>query len=332
MHLQDIRTRLEDLRTGKLSAAQKKELQQILDALTEKERAELFPVESYLQKGDHQLPEEEVAAALARLKQTVQPGKVILLARWRKVSQYAAILVLVMGSTFLLRKNAGLFIKKNGQTAKRYHTMKVADGNHATLVLKDGTRIVINGGSELLYPENFDGKERMVYLKDGEAYFEIAKDAEHPFVVKTQQMRVRVLGTSFSVRDYKEENKASVSVNSGRVALESFLKAGPWLELIAGNGSVLDKYKGTITKQDIDILATTAWIRGEFNFQDATLQEVLQVLQHKYAVQFEVKDATLLKRRFTATFRNNSIQNIMQQLKLMGNIDYTITDNLIQIQ
>ncbi|QHS63666.1 FecR family protein [Chitinophaga agri] len=323
---------MQDLSTGKLSAAQKKELQQLLDALTEHERAALFPVEEYIQKADHQLPDEEVGAALARLKQTLKPGKVILLARWRKVSQYAAILVLVMGSTFLLRKNAGIFIRKSGQPAKRYHTMKVADGNHATLVLKDGTRIIINGGSELLYPDNFDSKERMVYLKDGEAYFEIAKDAAHPFVVKTQQMRVRVLGTSFSVRDYKEEHKASVSVNSGRVALESFLKAGPWLELVAGNGSVLDKYKGTFTKQDIDISATTAWIRGEFNFQDATLQEVLHVLQHKYAVRFEVKDSTILKRRFTATFRNNSINNIMQQLKLMGNIEYTITDNLIQIQ
>jgi len=73
-------------------------------------------------------------------------------------------------------------------------------------------------------------------------------------------------------------------------------------------------------------------MRGELAFQDAALQQVLQVLQHKYAMRFEVKDSTLLKRRYTATFRNNSIQNIMQQLKLMGNINYTITDNLILIQ
>ncbi|ACU62710.1 FecR family protein [Chitinophaga pinensis] len=332
MDLQDIRKRLEDFRTGKLTSAQKEELQHLLDALSEEEQTALFPVDAYLQKGDHQLPDEEVAAALARLKQTVKPGKVVFLGGWRKVSKYAAILVLVMGSTFLLRKQTGLFVKKSGQTAKRYQVMKVADGNHATLMLKDGTRIVINGGSELLYPENFEGAERMVVLKEGEAYFDIAKDAAHPFVVKTQQMRVRVLGTSFSVRDYKEETRASISVNSGRVALESLLKTGPWLELNAGNGSITDKYEGTITKHDIDVSATTAWIRGEFNFHDAALQDVLQVLQHKYAVRFEVRDSTLLKRRFTATFRNNSIQNIMQQLKLMGNIDYTITDNLILIQ
>ncbi|MBW8682944.1 FecR family protein [Chitinophaga rhizophila] len=333
MHLQDIRTRLDDFRKGKLSSADKEELQQALDALTEEERNTLFPVDGYLQKREHQLPEEEIAAALARLKQSNQPGKVILLSRWRKLSQYAAILVLVMGSAFLLRKHTGFFLRKSGYTStKRYHTMRVADGNHGTIVLQDGTRIVVNGGSELQYPEQFEGSERMVYLKEGEAYFEIAKDAAHPFIVKTQQMRVRVLGTSFSVRDYKEEDRATVSVNSGRVALENILNAGPCLELSAGNGSVLEKYTGTITKQDIDINGTTAWIRGEFNFQDAALQDVLQVLQHKYAVRFEVKDSTLLKRRFTATFRNNSIQNIMQQLKLMGHLEYTITDNLILIQ
>ncbi|MCF6405002.1 FecR domain-containing protein [Chitinophaga filiformis] len=334
MDLQDIRKRLEDFRSGKLTSAEKEELRGALSALTEEEHAALFPVEDYLQKGEFQLPEEEVTAALARLKQTTKPvGRVMMLTHWRKVSRYAAILVLVVGSTFLLRKTTGLFSGDGkGQTAKRFRAMKVPDGNQGTLILKDGTRIIINGGSELLYPENFEGAERMVYLRDGEAYFDIAQDAAHPFVVRTSQMRVRVLGTSFSIRDYRDEKHASVSVNSGKIALENLLTISHWLELSAGNGSVIDKYKGTITKQDIDTTTTTAWIRGELAFQDAALQQVLQVLQHKYAVRFEVKDSTLLKRRFTATFRNNSIQNIMQQLKLMGNIKYTITDNLILIQ
>ncbi len=333
MDLQDIRKRLEDFRSGKLTPAEKEELHNALSALTEEEHAVLFPVEDYLQRGDLQLPEGEIAAALSRLKQTVKPGgKVLFLTRWSAISKYAAILVLVAGSTFLLKKSTGLWGKKSGDAAKRFHTMKVPDGKHSTVTLKDGTRIVINGGSELLYPENFEGTERVVYLKDGEAYFDIAKDAGHPFIVRTPQVRVRVLGTSFSIRDYREEKHASVSVNSGKVALENLLTISPWLELTAGNSSVINKYKGTITRQDIDTAATTAWIRGEFAFQDADLQQVLQVLKHKYAVSFEVKDPTLLKHRFTATFRNNSIQNIMQQLKLMANIDYTITDNLILIQ
>lgn len=335
MDLEDIRKRLEDFRSGKLTSAEKEELHNALSALTEDEHAALFPVDEYLQKGDFKLPEGEITAALTRLKQSVKPGADgLFLAHWRAVSKYAAILVLVVGSTFLLRKTTGFFNKdKNaGQTAKRFRTMKVPDGKHSTVILKDGTRIVINGGSELLYPENFEGPERVVYLQDGEAYFDIAKDAEHPFIVRTPQLRVRVLGTSFSIRDYRDEKQASVSVNSGKISLENLLTIRPWLELTAGDGSSIDKHKGTIARQDIDTAATTAWIRGEFAFQDTDLQQVLQVLKHKYAVRFEVKDSALLRHRFTATFRNNSIQDIMQQLKLMANIDYTITDNLILIQ
>ena len=330
MDVQDIRKRLEDFRSGELTSAEKEELQRVLAALTEEEHAALFPVEDYLQKGKFQLPEEEVNAALSRLKQTVKPaGKVMWLTNWKKISRYAAILVLVAGSTFLLRKTTVFFNRKAGQT---FRVMRVPDGNQGTLILKDGTRITINGGSELRYPENFEGTERLVYLREGEAYFDVAKDVSHPFIVKTPQVRVRVLGTSFSVRDYRDERHASVSVNSGKIALENLLTVKPWLELTAGNGSIIDKYKGTITKQDIDTTTTTAWIRGELAFQDAALQQVLQVLQHKYAVRFDVKDPTLLKHRYTATFRNNSIRNIMQQLKQMSNIDYTITDNLILIQ
>lgn len=330
MDLQGIRKQLDDFAAGKLTPSEKEDLQQALAALTEEERLELFPVDDYLQQGKFELPEDEVTAAMERVRTaTGYSGKRTVLSQWKKISQYAAMFILVSGSLFFLWKNG--FIagnKKNVQVAKRYRTMRVPDGNHGTLLLPDGTRITVNGGSELSFPEEFEGSERIVYLKEGEAYFEIAQDAEHPFIVNTQQLKVQVLGTSFSIRDYNNEKKASVFVNSGRIAVT----AGTSLELIAGTGSILDKDKGTIIKEETDISNVAAWIRGECIFQDAGLQEVLQVLQHKYAIQFEVKDPELLKHRFTATFRNNSIQSVMQQLKLMSNISYTITDNHIIIQ
>jgi ferric-dicitrate binding protein FerR (iron transport regulator) len=290
-----------------------------LDALTEEERLELFPVDAYLEKGGFSLPEPEISAALSRLK------KPVVLIPWKLISRYAAIFVLALGSLFFLRRSSS-FYNGDKKIAKQFRSMKVADGKQGVLVLSDGTRITINGGSELLFPEKFEGTERLVYLKEGEAYFEIAKDVQHPFTVKTSQLKVRVLGTSFSVRDYSDEKHAFVSVNSGKVALDSTL------ELIAGDGSILDKHTGTFTKQHIDTASTTAWTRGELIFQDSALQQVLQVLQHKYAVHFGLKDSLLLKHHFTATFRNNSIETIMQQLQLMSNIHYTITNNHIVIQ
>jgi ferric-dicitrate binding protein FerR (iron transport regulator) len=314
MDLQDIRDRLDDYKKDRLSPAEKTALHNALNALTEGERSELFPVDAYLEKGQFSLPEQEINAALSRLK------KPVVLIPWKQLSRYAAILVLAMGSLFFFRRN----IITDNKIAKQYRSMKIADGKQGVLVLSDGTRVTINGGSELLFPDAFE-KERIVYLKEGEAYFEIAKDVQRPFTVKSSQLNVRVLGTSFSVRNYKDEKQAYVSVNSGKVALDS-------LELTAGSGAISDKHSGIVTKQYIDTASTTAWTRGELIFQDAALQQVLKVLQHKYAVNFELKDSLLLKHRFTATFRNSSIQTIMQQLQLMGNIHYTITNNQIVIQ
>jgi ferric-dicitrate binding protein FerR (iron transport regulator) len=297
----DIRKQLDDFAAGKLNAAEKTALRHALAALTEQERMDLFPVDAYINES-FQLPEEEVNAALQQVKKHT-PKRRILFTAWK----YAAIFVLILGTAFLLRKN----------TSYKKRSLHVPDGNHASLVLSDGTRITINGGSELEFPEKFAGAERVVYLKEGEAYFEIAKNARQPFIVKTSQLKIKVLGTSFSVRDYNNESHASVSVNSGTIELEG-------RQLTAGSGSVLDKHTRTFTKLDIDTTATTAWIRGEFIFQDATLQQILQVLQHRYPVHVVVKDPQLLQHRFTATFRNNSIQSIIEQLNLMSNKDNQI--------
>ncbi|GAA3934684.1 DUF4974 domain-containing protein [Chitinophaga oryziterrae] len=297
----DIRKQLDDFAAGKLTDAEKTALQQALAALTEQERMELFPIDNYIHE-TFQFPEEEIASALAKIKNNT-PKRRILFTVWK----YAAIFVLILGSAFLLRKN----------TTYKKRSLHVPDGNHASLVLSDGTRITINGGSELEFPEKFAGAERVVYLKEGEAYFEIAKNPRQPFIVKTSQLNIKVLGTSFSVRDYNNENHASVSVNSGKIELEG-------RQLTAGSGSILDKHTRTFTRQDIDTTATTAWIRGEFIFQDATLQQVLQVLQHRYPAHIVVKDPQLLQHRFTATFRNNNIQSIIEQLNLMSNKDNQI--------
>lgn len=315
MNISDIRKRLEDYQAGRLDAAGKQQLQQALDRLSEEELSELFPVEEFVNNKELQLPEAVIDAALEKFRKNRKPG-----GRLITISRYAAIFVLLLGSTFLLRK-----INMDRKADRRFRTMRIADGRHGAITLSDGSRVTINGGSTLYFPEEFDDSARIVYVEEGEAYFEIAKDAKRPFFVRSPQLNINVLGTSFTVRDYKDELTASVNVNSGKIGLKG-------LVLSAGMGLTADKENGTFIRENIDTANTTAWIRGELIFQDAGLQQVLQVLQHKYAVHFEVKDNNLFKRKYTATFRNNTIENIMQQLKLMSSFQYTITDNQIVIR
>jgi ferric-dicitrate binding protein FerR (iron transport regulator) len=314
MNLSDIRKKLEDYHAGRLDTAAKQQLQQALDALSGQELSELFPVDDFVNNEAQQLPESEVNAALERFRQNRKP--VAKLAFIRHLGRYAAIFLLFLGSAFLLRKGILNWDRKPGE---HFRSLRVEDGKHGSVTLADGSRITINGGSRLYY------SNRTVYIEEGEAYFEIAKDDQHPFIVKSPHLNIQVLGTSFTVRNYKDERHASVSVNSGKIGLRG-LVLSTGMELIA------DKEKGTFTKNEIDTSATTAWIRGELIFHDESLQKVLQVLQHKYAVSFDVKDTTLFKRKYTATFRNNTIENIMQQLKLISSFQYTISDNQIEIR
>lgn len=314
MHLSDIRKQLDDYHAGRLDTAGKQQLQQALDSLSEQELSALFPVDDFVNNKTLQLPEAEINAALERFRQQRKP--ITKLAFMRQLGRYAAIFLLFLGSAFLLRKGILHWDRKPGE---HFRTLLVEDGKHGYVTLADGSRITINGGSKIYY------SARTVYLEEGEAYFEITKDDQHPFIVKSPHLNIQVLGTSFTVRNYKDELHASVNVNSGKIGLRG-------LVLSAGMELIADKEKGTFTKNEIDTSTTTAWIRGELIFQDASLQKVLQVLQHKYAVSFDVKDTTLYKRKFTATFRNNTIDNIMQQLKLMSSFQYTISDNQIVIR
>ena len=310
----NIRKKLEDYNAGKLSSAEKEALKELLDNATEEELSALFPTDAYEQPGGFQLPDDEVNAALERFRKKKRSFISIV-----RISRYAAVIMLIMGCAFILRKTM------NSRPERHYRSMRVQDGKQGSLILPDGSRITINGGSEVLFPEAFNGADRTVYLKNGEAYFEVAQDAEHPFIVKSPQVLVRVLGTAFSVRNYKDEKHLSVAVSSGRIAIGK-------QELCAGMGWTMNKDNGRFSGQNIDTARAIAWTKGELIFQNAGLQQVLQVLQHKYAVHFDVKNQQLFKRKFTATFTNNTIENIMQQLHLMGNLQYKITDNQILIQ
>ena len=102
-------------------------------------------------------------------------------------------------------ENRTLIVELGGQETKKaeYYTLNVPYGEKYSIVLPDGTKVFLNAGTTLRYPDHFEGGSREVYL-NGEAYLEVTKDAEHPFVVKTEEVEVKVLGTVFNVNAYPE--------------------------------------------------------------------------------------------------------------------------------
>lgn len=197
------------------------------------------------------------------------------------------------------------------------HLLQVPRGAEYRLVLSDQTVVWVNSDSELEYPVSFNGGERRVRLK-GEAYFEVAKDTSHPFIVETDRAVASVLGTSFNVRDYAGE-AADITLAEGR--LQVALQAGktPGCMLSPNQNVRID---AELTLQtDIEMDEYIGWRKGVISFQKKRLEEVFIRLARWYDFEYVFTDAGLKDYLFTAWFdRNDSFDVVVRRLEQTGRI------------
>lgn len=201
-----------------------------------------------------------------------------------------------------------------------------------TLTLPDGTIAMLNANSTLLYPEQFNGETRSVYLS-GEANFKVKPDAEHPFIVKTADFQVTALGTEFNVAAYPEEDLITATLLSGKVRIEYDNLSRS--EILNPNTQlVYSRSKRTATMADADISDVTAWQRGEIVMRGLTADEVFTRLGRKYPYTFIYSPHSLKSDRYTLTFgADASLQEVMDIIsKVMGDIDFTIEDDRCYIK
>lgn len=142
----------------------------------------------------------------------------------RTAMRYAAVIIVAILSTLSVLYYSDRLVD-NGQIVSEgrrnaYNEIVVPRGQQAHLTLSDGTKIWINSKSKLIYPSDFEGKDRIVSL-DGEAYFEVTKDASRPFIVETNSIDIKVLGTSFNLSAYRDDSVCSVGLDEGLVSVLS---------------------------------------------------------------------------------------------------------------
>jgi len=166
-----------------------------------------------------------------------------------------------------------------------YNTLTTPRGGQYQLVLPDGSKVWLNAASSLKYPTAFTGKERSVELT-GEAYFEVAKSSSQPFLVKVGGMQVDVLGTSFNINSYSDEASIRTTLLEGSVRIHRgsgkvLLQPGQQAQVeTAPNASAEIR-----VIHDADLDKVMAWKNGFFNFQDASLEEVMRQLQRWYDIE-----------------------------------------------
>jgi len=197
-----------------------------------------------------------------------------------KVAAAAAVLVFAI-----------LLYKYSLDTSGKMEIITAGKGVSKSFLLSDGSSVSINENTSLDFPANFSGADRRVQLT-GEAFFQVTKDATHPFVVETPQVETQVLGTSFNVREYPNEGVTEVFVKTGKVAVTTkttgerhFLLPGDKLTIeTATNATIISKdNRGN----------SLAWKNGRLVFDEKPIDEILKSVERLYHVHFEFESETL---------------------------------------
>lgn len=221
-------------------------------------------------------------------------------------NNFAFIRIAAVMLIFISLGIAGMYLFNNKeQKIVAFNEVKEAN-------LPDNTEISINKNSELIYDKNFNKKVRKVKLK-GEAFFKVAKNKEKPFIVKTESFYVEVLGTQFYVNsDFKNRQ---VVVKEGTVAVYRYKDKRDKVVLHAGDKVVFDNKENKIRKIENSDPNYIAWKTKEFNFNDRSLESIFATLENAYDIHFEFVNPRLKNCRQTVSFKNQSIEEIINVLK-----------------
>jgi len=205
-----------------------------------------------------------------------------------------------------------------------------AVGGEYAFTLSDGTRVWLNAVSELEFPVDFVGEERVVRL-NGEAYFEVSPDPGRPFFVETAGMRTRVLGTSFNVQAYANERSVSATLISGKV--EVSLEAAPTtLVLEPGMASFWAKGTDRLTCKKVNVKNAIAWRYGGFVFDEEDIGVVMRMLSRWYGVEFVFDGGRKGKHTFSGKMsKDDSLDEVLEMITLAGGPEFRKEENRIYV-
>ncbi|MEQ9287011.1 MAG: FecR domain-containing protein [Cyclobacteriaceae bacterium] len=251
---------------------------------------------------------------------------------WLKPAlKVAASLVFILSVSFVLyeqyqdtqvpaeTKVANLIVKKNPK------------GRKSTISLKDGSKVILNSESSIIYDENFASDTREIEL-NGEAFFEVAHNPEKPFVVKSGAISTVALGTSFNVCNYSDAD-LMVTLVSGKVRIEQEGQLPNAVDNILMPGEKIKYLRGsrTLEKLKYNDYEDLLWKDGILSFKQSSVEEVVANLERWYGVEIEVVAPSKKKVSYGAVFKDQSLKQVLQAMGFTLNFDYAIDEKNVKI-
>ncbi|MFS4467854.1 FecR family protein [Maribacter sp. 2210JD10-5] len=226
--------------------------------------------------------------------------------------------------------NKGKLSYTRRETSSKIHnTIKVPFGKRFQLELSDGTLVHLNAGSQLRYPVSFPSEGNRKVVLEGEAFFKVAKDSAHKFIVNTNDLNIEVLGTEFNVSAYSEDTSIKTTLREGSVRV--FSEDGE-LYLLPNEQSSYDKNLGDFKKKSVKVSQFTKWMQGELVFRSMPFSEIIKKLERHFDVSIINKNKALDKEKFTARFVDENIDQVMSYFSKSYGFEYTIEGKTITIE
>lgn len=323
-----------------------------LDTLLRQHPELYYPIQNIIDLWGVAAPKETMEAKqalqrhLQRLEETTEPQEVKPFYKRYKYGMAAAFIALLglTGLYFWILPPA-VKAKQLPVTAKKSRNeISTRQGSHSKVVLPDGSIVWLNAQSKIEYNKDFDGELREVTL-EGEAYFDIARDSSRPFVIHANNVDIKVLGTVFNVKSYKNYGYTETSLIEGAIEVshasrpDKKIRMKPSEKLIIRDSvkAIADLPDPTIIRTNISYepadgaITETLWMDNRLVFRNTSFADLAMEFERRYGVVFQFQDETKKEMEFTATFTNESVLQAMTALQLANHFNYYINKDTILI-
>ena len=215
-------------------------------------------------------------------------------------------------------------------------TKTTGRGQRTTVTLSDGSKVQLNAESEVTYPERFTDQRTRVIALTGEAFFEVKENPGKPFIVKTGNLNTTVLGTSFNVRAYPEDENIAVTVATGKVLVapsphpETTAKGTPLstgVKLEKNQQARFHKTRASITLSEVSLEEHLAWKDGIIRFDDIPLAEAMSLLERWFNVSIQLERPDLGSCYIDGSYEGESLVNILESMKFVNGVAYEFQGN-----
>ncbi|MCS4226987.1 FecR family protein [Sphingobacterium sp. BIGb0165] len=265
--------------------------------------------------------QQYLAALFEDIEQKITPERVSHVAKPKHtIIKWVAIFVAAASILFFFLTDhfqASKFWSRENPVKITWSSVEASTGTQKQITLKDGTQIWLKGGTKLFYPSDFSERPTRNVRLEGEGYFEVTSDPGKPFIVETEGLEARVVGTSFNVEAYPELKTERINLIEGKLSVRKNKdKSDNEILIKASESIVLDDRAGnlSVTTMSVDQLLLD-YKSGILNFNNTVLSEVLFRISKAYGILIEIKSEQALKRRITGTFEvSEPIEDVLQSI------------------